>query len=430
MRDLGISLFVFTVACSSPQDQAPFEDGEPSPGQEGGVAGARDGGIGGSGRTDAGTGGKGGSAGTGGKSGTGGSAGTGGSTGTGGSAGTGGGPPHVVGACDGLGAVDQWEAVTPAGVAFVGSVAVDPVHAGTVYVGTGATSGTSGAAQGVRKSTDCGATWTNVSTGTNGSLFDSGTNYGIIVDWFDPAVLYSATLYGANLSLLKSTNSGVDWSILFPPGSDVANAQEWVFAQEFSMDPTDHAHVAVSFHVGCTGQYAPMCLGETRDSGATWHVFKGPLDGWGENARPFVIGSKALLFISYFGAYYTADSSAAVPIWEKIAPYGGHVHHASNGNYYLASYAGIYRSTDGGHAWTLIPNSPRGYTIKGDGQRLFVGGDVANNYQTALETKDTEWKALSAPSTPDAYITFSYDADHHVLYSANHTTGLLRMVTR
>jgi hypothetical protein len=360
--------------------------------------------------------------------------GEGGSAGAGdGSVGTDGGamPPHVVGACDGLGPANRWDTVTPPGVLFVGSVAVDPLHAGTLYVGTGATSGTGGAAQGFQKSTDCGATWTKVSSGRNGKLFDSGTDYGITVDWSDPTIIFSATLYGENSGLLRSTDSGVDWDIMWPPGSDAANAQDFVFAQEFSMDPTDHAHVVSSIHVACKGDVAPMCLAETRDSGATWHMLRGPLKGWGENARAIVLGSKALLFVSWGdGAYYTADSSVTQPVWQKVTPAGGHARHAKNGNWYLASYQGVFRSTDGGQTFTLIPGSPRSYAIETDGQRIFVGGDVANNYHSALESDDTKWQTLSAPSTPDQYITMSYDADHHLLYSANHTTGLIRMVTQ
>jgi hypothetical protein len=378
-------------------------------------------------------GGNGGTVGNGGASGAAGHAGTGGGSGAGGNATTDGGvmPPHVVGACNGLSPINQWDNVTPPAVAFVGSVAVDPVHAGTLYVGTGATSGTGGMAQGFLKSTDCGATWNKVSTGKNGNLFNFGTNYGIIVDWSNPEIIFSATLYGQNSSLLRSTNGGVDWDDMFPPGSEAANAQDFVFAQEFSMDPTDHQHVAVTFHVSCKGVYAPMCLGETRDSGATWHVFKGPLKGWGENARPIVLGNKALLFVSWGdGAYYTADSSAAEPVWQKVTPHGGHGYRAKNGNFYLAAYDGIFRSTNDGQTFTLIPGSPRAYAIKGDGQRLFAAGDIANNYHTALESDDTKWQTLAAPNTPDAYVTLAYDADHHLLYSANHTTGLIRMVTQ
>src|SRR6185503_16069895 len=67
------------------------------------------------------------------------------------------GPPIEVGDCDGLGAVGEWQDITPpielaedeelAAFAF----AVDPIHSGTVYFGT--------AYQKMWKTTDCGASW-------------------------------------------------------------------------------------------------------------------------------------------------------------------------------------------------------------------------------------------------------------------------------
>jgi hypothetical protein len=74
-------------------------------------------------------------------------------------------PPPIVGACDGLGAVGAFEDVTPPevkkGMATGGkgtfAFAVDPVHQGTIYLGTNMAK--------VWKSTDCGATWTHPNTG-------------------------------------------------------------------------------------------------------------------------------------------------------------------------------------------------------------------------------------------------------------------------
>src|SRR5262249_44392854 len=76
---------------------------------------------------------------------TGGSGGASGTTSTG-PGGTGGNPmppPRVVGACDGLKGVDQFEQITPPGIDLgkqgslgVLNVVTDPVHSGTIWVGT------------------------------------------------------------------------------------------------------------------------------------------------------------------------------------------------------------------------------------------------------------------------------------------------------
>ena len=61
-----------------------------------------------------------------------------------------------------------------------------------------------------------------------------------------------------------------------PPGSEIAMTVDYNFLQEVSMDPTDPAHLVVSFHADCKGAYAPMCMAESKDSGTTWRLFKGP----------------------------------------------------------------------------------------------------------------------------------------------------------
>src|SRR6478609_3876405 len=87
-----------------------------------------------------------------------------------------------VNACDGLAAAGVFEEITPPMVkAGIGSkttdnqtkggpfaMAVDPVNLGTVYSGT--------LFQGVWKSTDCGATWKLIATGTSATDVNRGMN--------------------------------------------------------------------------------------------------------------------------------------------------------------------------------------------------------------------------------------------------------------
>src|SRR6185503_7991865 len=162
-----------------------------SEGSEGTAPGTRDAGSlagGGAGGASVGTGGAGGaSVGTGGAGGaTAGANGAGGATAGAGGAGavdsgsagaaTGGtGVVVKVSACDGLAPEGTFEEITPPAVkAGIGTkqpdgqtrggtfaIAVDPVNQGTVYAGT--------LFQKVWKSTDCGATWKDIATGTNGA---------------------------------------------------------------------------------------------------------------------------------------------------------------------------------------------------------------------------------------------------------------------
>jgi hypothetical protein len=365
----------------------------------------------------------GGSTGTGGAKATGGSTGTGGSAGEGGVAGTGGGPPHVVGACDGLGSAGTWDDITPAAGMGVLHVLADPVNAGTVYLGT--------ANKGVFKSTNCGAAWTKINTGRNAGVIDSGGQWSMEIDPVEPNVLYAGSLYGSDPSLQKSTNGGVDWDSVFPPGSEVAQTVENNFFQELSMDPTDHRHIVVSFHANCKGAYAPMCMAETKDSGGTWRLFKGPVSGWGENARPFVLGATSFLYATALdGLFFSSDNGAT---WAKVGAGGNHqIYRAEDGFYYLGQAYGLNRSTDG-RTWTKVDGAPGGDGLMGDGTRLFTGyRDLPPNsqqpYFTALETDGTKWAALPSPNMGSGPVWFAVDRDHHVFYTANFDAGAWRMV--
>jgi hypothetical protein len=370
---------------------------------------------------------------TGGSTGSGGAKATGGTTGAGGTTGTGGtvnndGGPHIVGTCSGLGAVDQWEKITPPAVTSgMGAleILVDPIHAGTIYAGTDK--------QGIHKSTDCGATWAKANTGRNGTVLDSGMQWTMAVDPVEPNILFAGNLYGSDASLFKSTNSGVDWDSVFPPGSEVATTVDYNFFQELSLEPTDHRHIVVTFHANCKGAYAPMCMAESKDSGTTWRLFKGPTQGWGEDSRPFTLGPTSWLFATTMdGVYYTGDSGAT---WQKVTPGGGRhqIYKATDNNWYMGSWWGMYRTPDG-KTWTQLAGSPVGDGLIGDGTRIFTSSPrpraAGELYYVASESDGTTWTSFTSPNIPDAADYLEYDADHHVLYSSNLASGVWRMVTQ
>jgi hypothetical protein len=369
-------------------------------------------------------GGAGGTAGTGGVQAAGGVAGAGGAPAE---TGSGGAPPHVVGNCQGLGAVDAWEKVTPSGVDLatglgILSVVVDPIHAGTLYVGTDK--------QGLRKSTDCGGTWAKANTGKGADVLDSGSLWTLAIDPVDPDVLYAGSLYGSDNSLLKTTNGGADWVSLFPPGSDVANTVEYTFFQGIGLDVTDHRHLVVTFHAQCKGAYAPMCLAESKDAGATWRLFKGPLQGWGERAGVIVFGPETYLFHTWAdGSYVTTDGGAT---WKKFGNGNDfQMYRARDGYFYLGTFNwGMTRSKNGVD-WTDIPDSPSADALAGDGHRLFAatGSDTTPTFYTASEDDPMQWTKVLTPAFAHRLSSFNVDVDHHVLYSSNTTDGLFRMVT-
>ncbi len=345
-------------------------------------------------------------------------------------------PPKVVGKCDKLGAVDAFEDITPPGTNLspstdaahgngVVNVVADPVHPGTIYAGTDQS--------GLQKSTDCGSTWTHIDTGHYAGNLDKGILWSMALDPVDPTILYLGALYADDSSLLKSSNGGVDFDTLFPKGSEVEMTVQFNFFQDLSIDPTNHKHIVVTFHGNCTGPSGPNCMGESKDSGATWRLLKGPLMSWGEGAAPLVINDTTFIMgTTQNGIYYTADSGAN---WEKVAPGSNrNMYKAVTGSYYLSSGYGVQRSVDGGHTWMQVPGAPNSDGLKGDGKRIFTAErdakDGVQPYFVSDEKDGTTWKRMKSPNMKHGAVTFAYDEDHHVMYSANISSGLFRFVTQ
>src|SRR5262249_24623180 len=149
--------------------------------------------------------------------------------------------------------------------------------------------------------------------------------------------------YSTNNGLFRSTNGGVDWDPLWGPENVVTQNVEYSFFQDIAIDPEDSKHIVVSFHAQCFGEYAPMCMAETTDSGDNWRLFKVALPGvggWLEGAGPFILGGETwLLATLQNGIFYTSDSGDS---WEKVGQGADHfMYRTQEGVYYTGSDYGI-----------------------------------------------------------------------------------------
>jgi len=359
-------------------------------------------------------------------------------------------PPPVIDGCPSPGSppanVGVWEDISPPEFRTPSTmetltVAVDPVHPNVVYATAGNVTNGGHQGTGVMKSVDCGKSWTKISTGRNASHFDGGDLWAIEIDWSDPNVMYVTNGYGTEPSVYKSTNGGVDWDDVFAPdGAVVHTVGPPLFTQDVAMDPADSRHLVVSFHENCTGNYAPSCLAETKDAGATWRLFKAPTSGWQESANFTILGTMSFLLASPSGVFFTSDAGQS---WTKVindAAYGSYDHGAylgPNGTLYMGAGSGVYASDPHagtgpiGSAWTKMANSPHGNAIVSDGVHLFVGDGIyqgANVYRAPLSDLTT-WTKMPFAGTRSA-TRFEYDPTRHVIYSANWGAGLWRLVTQ
>jgi hypothetical protein len=352
--------------------------------------------------------------------------------------------------CEGIVTGSGWQRITPPGdLGGTQAIALDPFEVGTLYVqmhkgGNGHHSPTDG----IYKSTDCGSTWSVLPPGRNASdvpdaagrvnNIHGGSLVSLIVDPVDRGVMYTASNYGP-FGIYKSTNGGVDWDQLVP-----MDLQQYLqyggWFNALSVDPTDHLHLVGGTHTGCMGKYAPNCLAETRDGGATWRLVPAPASG-NEQCGVYIHDATTMMYASgQNGAFITKNDlpgTDAPPAWTKIsqgangADTGLQAYRASDGKYYVGSDYGVLEGSPDFLSWTLDTNSPRPIPfIVGTGVNLFASSR-SEMYSTAKETTPETWSELHASGTsPTASGRWLvYDGKHQVLYSSSWSDGLYRLAT-
>ncbi len=360
------------------------------------------------------------------------------------------GQPIVVGDCGDLAPAGTWESITPAGIMPAPgdeygtfAFAVDPVHSGTVYLGT--------INDGMWKSTDCGSTWAPSNVGRNGAAWDHAMNWTFVVDPVEPEVVYTNSGYGTTLGngLWKSVNGGVDWDILWPPPAqpELAAQLTYNFANVVALDPADHRHLLLTFHEECKLPGVKTCIAESTDAGATWTLLPGQA-GWnGAEGQLlyFLDGRRTWIWASQSNGFFRTTDGGAT--WKELLDehgasfypshlQGAGMHRTAAGVFYLSASNGVYRSPDG-VAWTLVPGTgPIAGGLVGDGTTLYMsrcyfagfctpGSDFV---LTSPETDGLTWTPLPSPVVSQGG-SLGYDRGHHLLYSSNGQAGFWRVVT-
>jgi hypothetical protein len=429
----SLGLGCFLLACSGPSGSGREHGGSAggSGPSTGGSAGSL--GVGGSvatggSQTSAGGGSVGGSS-------TGGSAGqgTGGSGATGGDE-TGGTGPIVVTDCGELPEPGTWEKISPPEFLDPSNMETLAVVVGIqdqrVYAAAGNKTNGGNEGTGILESTDCGSTWTVKTTGTNSDKLLTGDPWAVMIDPRDPEVLYMNNGYGADPTLYKSTNGGVDFTQLSTHPTEGVT----MHVQAIAMDPNDPDHIAVTYHGNCESPYNALCLSYSTDAGDNWTLFNGPasLAGWQEAATLSIFGPGQYVFVAGT-AWYTDDTGES---WTKVAEgglfgsYAGGMAIAPDGTVYMGGN-NVYKSNDNGATWDVIPGSPKSSVLIHDGDTLFsshpYGGEMPVWFADLDDT--TSWTNMQQ-NTGRGANQLAYDSVHHILYAANWQPGLWRLVTK
>jgi len=221
----------------------------------------------------------------------------------------------------------------------IGTVTVDQKTPRTVWIGTGEATNrqSSGWGDGVYKSTDGGATWTNMGLRTSARIAR------IVVDPNNADVVYVAApghLWGPNRErgLYKSTDGGRSWALILSRDEDTG-------AVDVAIDPGDSRIVYAALYqhrrtpFGFVGGGPGSGLYKSTDAGATWTpMTKGLPEG--------TVGRVSI-------SIYAKDPRVVYVSVEKGLRYTSSVSYGKR-------LGGVYRSEDRGETWRFMSDwNPR-----------------------------------------------------------------------
>jgi hypothetical protein len=268
----------------------------------------------------------------------------------------------------------------------------------------------------------------------------------VVIDPSDDRHLFATEgVTGAALGLWETRDGGATWTM--PDGfAAIADRLGSFDVTELAVDPSDFAHLLVSYHSdwSTTEEYSSGII-ESRDGGATWiehlpagapwsagtkgvHFLHDPATGQGDGDTWLVTDESA-------GFWRTTDAGAT---WQQVSdalgPHGIHgIYYSTSGAVYAGAWYGVLmRSVDNGATWHPVEGLPDAHytTVAGDGERLYtrnVDDDAGPTaYFVSAETDGTVWEvdeeSQGAPSGSPSEMAL--DRVNQILYSANPWAGL------
>lgn len=336
---------------------------------------------------------------------------------------------------------------------IISRIEVDPTNSNIIYVGTMGIPFARGTARGLYKTTDGGATWSQI-------LFVSDTAgiIDLLLNPDDPDVIYAASwdrirnnsesiIAGVGAKIHKSIDGGQNWTVLTgglpdTPMSRIGlamsgNNSDHIFALYIGLDLEIHnlyksVDAGQNWSTLSTGTASG--LSATAMGSAGWYFGKLRVDPTNDN----------LVYI--LGVQLWASNSGGNS-WYMLSQIGSlipHVDHHdltfdANGNILIGTDGGMYRMIDGTNTWEDIENIPTtqfyrtAYNPHEPDQ--FYGGTQDNGTQSGTRGEMVDWADIGFgdgfqpvfhPNNPD---TFYIESQNGVIYRTENGGNSFLIIT-
>jgi photosystem II stability/assembly factor-like uncharacterized protein len=338
-------------------------------------------------------------------------------------------------------------------ISSIGTLAVSPSDPKVIYAGTGESDIRSdlSSGDGVYKSTDAGATWTNI------GLRDTRQISRIVIDPRDANVVYVAALghaYGPNdeRGIFKSSDGGAHWTNVLNAGPDIGAADLAIA----TVSPNILFATTWNAHRPPWSTYAPLGgsgsgLYRSLDSGQSWQRLTGnglPAGDWGrtgvavspDGKRVYaLIGAKdggkegPGLFRSDDGGQTWSLANSDSRLTSRSWYFGSITIDPNNPDVIYIPNVALYRSADGGKSVSIVRGAPGGddyhqiWIDPADSTRMVLGTDQGTTISVDYGETWTSW--YNQP-TAQIYRLATDDKFPYNIYGTQQDSGGIALPSR
>ncbi len=333
-------------------------------------------------------------------------------------------------------------------VASIGALAIAPSNPKILYAGTGESDIRSNLASGngVYRSSDGGATWTHL------GLDDTRQISKIVVDSTNPNTVYAGALghaYGPNpdRGVYKSTDGGATWTQVLFKGPDLGVADLAIAAAK----PSTLFASLWNAHRPPWSVYGPLLgsgsgLYRSTDSGATWQPVTGnglPTGQWGrsgvavspdgQTVYALIEAAKSGLYVSHDGGNTWALANSDPRLTSRAWYFSRITVDPSDPNTIYMPNVALMGSSDGGKTVSVVRGAPGGddyhelWVDPSNGSRMILGTDQGTSI--SLDHGKT-WSSWYNQPTAQLYHVTTDDRFPYLVYGAQQDSGAALVASR